>query len=232
MPLSYSDIISIIDHLIEGKRDKVGSEILTFISHYGEMLRRYVMQDSEIQDICRKIYKRHKRALDLVFEYRPDKQLEIYQCLAEIIEEDPDLILDEASSKSYIRFISRDLDFVPKEGVWSKSGRMLLFDTYNGSEGVIIYLSIHPGPQKIRQKLYEIAGRDLSLFSLARRKLTDQFTAIYKKPILKPRDYEDIDTEELRDILASKLTAFKDGDLPKILDKLSVFRVEAEQGSF
>ena len=228
MPLSYGEILPLIDHVIESKRDKIGSEILTFISHYREMLRRYIMEDSEVQEICRQIYKSHKRALDLIFEYKPDKQLEIYECLVDIIEKDPDLILDEASSKSYIRFISRDLDFVPKEGVYSKSGRMLLFDTYNGSEGVIMYLSIRPGPQEIRQQLYEIAREDLSLFGMARRKLTDQFTAIYKKSILKPRDYEDIDAEELREILASKLNDFKNTDLPKIVGKLSVFQHSGE----
>ena len=69
------------------------------------------MEDSEVQEICRKIYKSHKRALDLIFEYKPDKQLEIYECLVDIIGKDPDLVLDEVSSKSNVRFISEDLDF-------------------------------------------------------------------------------------------------------------------------
>ena len=65
MPLSYRDIIPLIEHLIDSKQDKMGTEIVTFISHYRDMLRRYIMQDSEVQDICRKIYRRHKKALDL-----------------------------------------------------------------------------------------------------------------------------------------------------------------------
>ncbi len=221
--LSYEDVLPLIDRLIESKSDKVGSEILTFVSHYRDMLRRYVMEDSEIQAICRRIYKRHRKALDLVFEYRPDKQREIYECLVDIIEKDPELILDESSSKSYIRFISEDLDFVPKEGVGSKSGRMLLLDTYNGAQGVIIYLSIHPGPQEIRQKLYEIAREDLSLFNLAKNKLTGQFTSVYKKAILRSRDYEDKESEEVRELLEERLGKFKETDLPKIVSQMRKF---------
>ena len=156
--------------------------------------------------------------------------MEIYECLTDIIEKDTNLIPDESSSKSSISFISKDLDFVPKEGVRSKSGRMLLFDTYNGAQGVIIYLRIHPGPQEIRQRLYEIARENTDLFGLTKEgNLTAQSFSIYRNFILRPRDYEDIDAEELREILVSKLDDFKNTDLPKIVDKLSVFQSKKDE---
>ena len=76
-PLSYGEIIPLIKHLLDSKKDKIGIEISTFISHYYEMLRRQIMQDSEIQKKCLSIYKKHKKALDLIFKYKPDRLTEI-----------------------------------------------------------------------------------------------------------------------------------------------------------
>ena len=70
VPISYAEVIPLLEHLTKSRKDRMGTEILTFISHYREMLRRYIMEDSEVQDICRKIYKRHKKALDLIFDNR------------------------------------------------------------------------------------------------------------------------------------------------------------------
>jgi len=216
LPLSYIDIVPLIEHLIKSKKNKLSAEILSFISHYKDMLRRYVMKDSEIQDICRKIYKRHKKALDIIFEYKPDKLLEIHDCLVDIIQKDPDLILDD-SSKSYIRFIPKNLDFIQKKGDgWTRTNRILLFELNNNSNGVDLYLIIGPGPQDIREKLYAIAKRNLSLFNKSKRNLTKQWFTIYKKSILRPKEYEDKEAEEIRKLIEEKLTKFKSLDLPKI----------------
>lgn len=223
IPLSYEDIIPLIERLVKTRKEKIGSEILIFISHYKDMLRRYVMEDSKIQDICKGIYKRHRKALDLIFEYRPDKQLEVCECLVNIIKRDPDLILDGAS-KSYIRFIPKEFDdFIPPVGVWDKSKRMLLFDTYNGPQGVIMYLSIRPGPKEIRQKLYEIARENLSLFNLAKNKLTGQFTSIYRKSILSAKDHEDKEIEEIGKQMEERFRKFKETDLPKLVAQIIKF---------
>jgi hypothetical protein len=222
IPLSYSEIAPLIEHLIKSKKNKLGSEILAFISHYNEMLRRYIMKDSEIQEICRKIYKRHKKALDLIFEYKPDKLLEIYDCLVGIIQKDSDLILDD-SSKSYIRFVPKNLDFIPKKGEWTKSKRILLFELNNNPNGVDLNLIIGPGPQEIREKLYAIAKGNLSLFNKSKRKLTKVWFTLYKKSILKSKEYEDKEAEEVRKFLEEKLIKFKNSDLPKIEHEIKKF---------
>lgn len=223
IPLSYSDIIPLVEHLLDSKKNKLGSEILAFISHYKEMLQRYIMKDSEIQEICRKIYKRHKKALDLIFEYKPDKLLEIHDSLMDLIQKDPDLISDD-SSKSYVRFIPKSLDFIPKKGDgWTKTKRILLFEFNNNPNGVDLYLIVGPGPQEIREKLYAIAKEKLNLFNKAKRNLTPQWFTLYKKPMLKSRDYEYKEVEEIKKLLEEKLIKFKGSDLPKIENEIKKF---------
>lgn len=224
LPINYHDIIKIITHMIENKSTSIGKEILIFISHYREMFRRYIMENSEIQEICRKIYNRHKKALDLIFEYKPDLLMEIKECLIEIIENDSDLILD-ISSKSYIRFIVKKLDFIPRKGGgWTKSKRILLFEFKNNSNGVSLYLIIGPGPKKIREKLCRIAQKNLKLFNVANRKFTEQWFSIYKKSIIKAKNYEDKDISEIRKYFKEKIESFKKNDLVKIEKEIEKFK--------
>jgi len=229
IPLSYSEIVLIIERLIESKKDKLGSEILSFISHYKDMLRRYIMKDSEIQELCRRIYQRHKKALDLIFEYKPDKLSEIYDCLVEIIKKDSDLILDD-SSKSYIRFISKSLDFIPKQGEgWTKSKRILLFEFENTTEGLFLNLTIGPGSGDIRKILYNKAKENTSIFNKSERKLTPVWFKIYKKSVLKPKDYEDKDIEEIKTILEKKFEEIKKTNLRKIAKKIKEIEKEVKK---
>jgi hypothetical protein len=224
LPLSYSEIIPLIEHLVDSKSKKLGSEIIAFISHYKDMLRRYIMKDSEIQEVCRKIYKHHKKALDLIFEYKPDRLLEIHDYLVDIIQKDQNLVLDD-SSKSYIRFIPESLDFIPREGQgWIKTKRILLFELNNNVNGLDLYLIIGPGPQEIREKLYNIAKNNLSLFNKSNRSLTKQWFTIYKKSILKSKDYEDMESEDIRKLIEKRVINFKNADLSKIENEIKNFK--------
>ncbi|MHA1499989.1 MAG: PDDEXK-like family protein [Promethearchaeota archaeon] len=224
LSINYHDIIKIISHIIENKSTSIGQEVLIFISHYREMFRRYIMENSEIQEICRKIYKKHKKALDLIFEYKPDLLMEINECLTEIIKNDPDLILD-FSSKSYIRFITKKIDFIPRRGEgWTKSERILLFEFKNNLNGVALYLIIGPGSKEIREKLCKIAKNKLKLFNVAKRKFTGQWFSIYKKTIVKANNYEDKDISEIKKNLKEKIESFKINDLVKIEKEIEKFK--------
>ncbi len=65
------------------------------------------MSDSEIAEFCRKIYNKHKPALGLFFEHRPDLQSELAEFLKTLIHKDAELhklVLDD-SPKRYIRLM-------------------------------------------------------------------------------------------------------------------------------
>ncbi|PLV59915.1 hypothetical protein AS005_01065 [Thermotoga sp. KOL6] len=228
--MSYNEIISLIEDLIERKEEKIGPEILIFIKHYRDMLRRYIVRESEIQELCRKIYQKHKKALDLIFEYKLDDLLEISRILTEMIEKDENLILD-SSSKSYIRFISKNLDFIPKKGEgWTKSGRILLFEFQNFKARLSLNLIIGPGPREIREKLYDKACEKPQLFNgIAKRKLTSQWFTVYSCLFL--RNYEDKNLEEIKKIIEEKFEKFKKNDLPRIEKEIKVLEVEFQDES-
>jgi hypothetical protein len=225
IPISYRDVLTILNHLLQSKKDEIGPDIYLFISHYREMLGRYILEDSEIQEICKRIYKKHKKALDLIFEYKPDLLMEIKEYLVDSIQSDPDLIHD-FSSKSYIRFISKNLDIIPKdrEG-WTRSKRILLFELKNNDRGVSLDLIIGPGLDEIRNKLNGIAQENLKLFNVANRKFTEKWFSIYKKTWTRPKDYEDKDISEIQNILNEKFESFKKIDLLKIEEEIKKYNI-------
>lgn len=225
IPISYKDIDEIITKLINNKTEKTSKEIMTFIKHYQEMLRRYIMKDSEIQKICQRIYKSHKRAIDLIYEYRPDVNLDIYQHLIEEIDKHPDLILDE-SNKSYIRFTTKNLDFVPKEGKgWTNAiKRILMFEIKNYPKYVQLDLIIGPGNQDIRSKIYDVAHDNTRLFNTSNRKLSNQWFTAYKTKLVEIKTEEDLDWDSLKPKLMKKFKKFLETDLLEIEEGIQVLK--------
>ena len=63
------------------------------------------MDESQIAELCRRIYRKHQRALDLIYEYRPDLQEEIRHLLETLIKEkeavDAQITDQEAKIASY-----------------------------------------------------------------------------------------------------------------------------------
>ena len=118
------------------------------------------MVNSEIQDLCKSIYDKHQKALELIFQYKPDLQMDIRSYLVELIKTEPELVLDY-SSKSNIGFGVRAWD-VEKllKGEGLKSKRLLYFEFWNSTNVLNLSLIIGPGDTATRQRVYDIAKRN------------------------------------------------------------------------
>jgi hypothetical protein len=67
IPISYVQVAEVLEELLKARASVMGSDIRTLIAHYITMLRRHIVTESEIADLCRRIYTRHQRAgLDLL----------------------------------------------------------------------------------------------------------------------------------------------------------------------
>ena len=178
------------------------------------------MSDSEIAELCRRIYRRHKQALDLIFEYRPDLQWDIAELLKGLVEEHKNagLVLDH-TTKRYVRFALTEWDDVPalRSGRgWTPSGRLLLFEFENKPNRLTLYLIIGPGPDALRQTLHETALRHPKVFRGALKRLYSKWTMIYKRPFLRRADYKDPDSDALTEKIRKEWAKFLADDLPAI----------------
>jgi hypothetical protein len=129
IPFNYDTIADIIGDILQYRKDSLSSPVALFLSQYNTILRRYVVGQSEVEKIAVEIYKKHKEALDIIFQYKPDIYLELSEFTQAELRKDKEIIVDSAG-KTVIRFTSKILDQLVEavgEG-WSKSKRILMFE--------------------------------------------------------------------------------------------------------
>ena len=201
IPLDYTTVCLIIERLTEKRASTLGADVRTLMTHYTQMLRKHIVNESEIAELCRRIYKKHKQAIDLIFEHKPNEQAAIIEMIKSLIENDTKMKLDTAS-KTLIRFAPAEWYEIPTlmEGKgWTPSGQMLLFECYHRPEHLKIVLYIGPGPEEIRQNLFSMAQENTPVFRTQSKTINKKWNSIYSRKLLQKRDYEEGKTEELEE---------------------------------
>ena len=77
--LTYSSIAKIL-----GKQKdelELQPDVELMIRNYLDVIRRDIVADQKLIEVCNKIYARHKKALDLIFEHRTDGRSQFADCI-------------------------------------------------------------------------------------------------------------------------------------------------------
>lgn len=148
-----------------------------------------------------------------------DKQLIISEFTKDLITR-YGLILDH-SNKTYIRFSTDRLDSIVGmigEG-WSKRiKRLLLFEIENREYTYTLKLLIGPGNAEIREKLYNIAKNNTSVYNKADIELTDTWKTIYSNKFLNKEQLNNLSIEQIKNIIEKSLEDFLEHDLNRLYD--------------
>jgi hypothetical protein len=224
VPIGYGEIVLLIDKTLQGRGDQLGPEVRDFLRHYVEMVRRHIVENSEIQIICSKIYEKHRRALETLFEHRPDRASEISEFLKSLIESEPRLIPD-SSSKSSIRFIPKDLDFFPRAGEgWTKSNRLILFEIENYENKLKLKLILGPGPLDLREEIHSRLAQKPKVFNRAEQKLYPKWWSFHIEQWIGSKPYTDLSVEDLKDKIQSRFQRFLTQELPSMIQALGTLQ--------
>lgn len=216
---NYKNIFNILRKSMKLKEGQISQNVEFFIEQYLETLRRYIVGDSELEKICREIYYKHQKALDLIFEYKPDIYSDLTNYINEILGACSKIYKDE-SNKSNIRFITKNLDkIIPKKGSgWTSTNRILLYEIQNSNDKIVLKLIIGPGDDTIRRKLFDIACKNNDLSKGRYNTLTPQFTQIFSKEIL-PKNYInklDNDIEAMQNRIKIEIEKFFNNEMKEI----------------
>ena len=122
--MSYQDVLSIIENA--RKKVKLLPDVELLINNYVEAIRRDIVGDERLVQICTEIYAKHKKALDLIFENRPDRASEVADILkAWAVKKtesgEIEVVLDKCS-KSYIRFKTKIMSEILPDAEEENSG--------------------------------------------------------------------------------------------------------------
>jgi len=117
--------------------------------------------NSEVEEICRAIYRKHQKALDLIFQYKPDITLEISEYLQNLLKKDNRVIF-QIANKTTIHFttdvIKKIVEQISK--VSPESNNILYLEFRNYENRLAIYFLIGPGEQKYRQNYMNFLNQE------------------------------------------------------------------------
>lgn len=109
---TYSDVVDNLENMCS--RTELQPDINLMIVNYIDVVRRDVMKDQQLIDVCNKIYNKHKKALDLIFENRIDGTMQISEAirttLRELAESGRIIFNEDWSSSTYFIFHTRRMD--------------------------------------------------------------------------------------------------------------------------
>ncbi|BAY97520.1 hypothetical protein NIES37_14620 [Tolypothrix tenuis PCC 7101] len=204
----YSNVVEILDSISNNYKSTLGTDVYTLITHYSTLIRRQIMNNSEVAELCRKIYFKHKKALDLIFEHRPDLQSEIVTKVYDLLSRDI-----EKQKFTVILFKSKSIGVDVKE--WKNSNLPLYFYLDNNLEYFGIQLGISAGETSIREKLHKFSLSSQTIFKKNTR-WSERWITIYQKDILNSTDYKDANVEDLMQKIHNSWDNFIKDDFVKI----------------
>ena len=184
------------------------------------------MTDNDLVKIARTIYRKHKAALDFIFEQRPDDQLEISE-FAKKMASDDSRIKVVPSTKSYIRFYPNAWEGIPAFNAtppdqWTKTGHTLLFEIKNRPDSIRMTIVIGPtDDDKLRRRIFDFCRNNPDIFQGIGSVCTPMYTQIYSttvvgKPTLTKQPIEDIKRQ-----FESNLQGFMGKDFGEIVKTLA-----------
>lgn len=109
--ISYSDIAATLEEL---DLSNLNIRIKLLIEDYLSMIRRKIMNDLELKELCNKIYRKHRQAIDLIIENKDDETYRFYSIINEYLTDmaKKGLIIynENDSSPKTLRFSTKELE--------------------------------------------------------------------------------------------------------------------------
>ena len=197
LSISYQDILEII----ENAKGKVNLEkgVNLLVENYIDSVRRVLVGDENLEKICRDIYFKHKQALDLIYEHKPDKASDIAEifrnwAIEKTEEEEIHVDLDKCI-KRFTRFKTPYMtklfpDSEIANSAW-KTKNYYFYEIFN-NDGNKFNIQLLLSSKNMSEELKELSEK-ISNFSTTRVQKKDWiFRTIFStKPIQIDDDYDE-----------------------------------------
>ena len=221
LPLSYADVADITQTLVVSREAVLGPDVRTLMIHYVQMLRRNVVNDSEIDSLCHEIYRKHQRAIDLIVARLPDKRAQIMNYCKSLVENKPELRF-RVLTKMELGFHPLSWDTSALQYYPPEQSRALIFEYYFRYEakGLLLVIFIRPGRQEVRQKLFDLVVAHPEIFK-TEGVLYSKFTRVYSRSFLSAKALQEVDVSTLQGTIAREFDKFLQTDFPRIQEALA-----------
>ena len=202
--LDYSKICQAIDKVLQAKSWLLADDVKCFIENYKEMVERNIMgiEDKEIVDLCRKIYRKNKQAINLITNYT--------NITDEIIEHIQEIYPNDLLS------LNKDGMFAIKSfkniqnlqcGNSKFDNELILLQLEKGNKGYSFCLNVVPAKDGNEDQRKEVLQKIESKLGIKLKNSEQENSwSYYCEPIITEEEYYRFeDTEQIKNHLKSKI---------------------------
>ena len=118
--MSYTDVLRLVEGAIAAEGNSANKDVMAFLRQYAITLRRNIVPEvsNDVHELARRIYRKHKRAIDLIIEHReryePNYVTEGFRMIRDAIGRQP-LWKESTSNHPYVRFVSSEWEKYEEE---------------------------------------------------------------------------------------------------------------------
>lgn len=212
---SYADIHRVISRIIKTNTGAIGTDVATFLKHYLNLLESRIMDDPQIDELCRRIYKNHRAAIDLIAERAGVGGNQALFRIEEWIKPDPHWHWVNTTTK-WVVFMPKLLrESLPPIGTRPQFDRRewIVFSFYLDRQERLTF-GVHVWPttdEALRERIILRLVRDRDEFGLrlanrlARKGSTGKWLTLAKEPFASI-DEEEEGSDGLENAVRTKLT--------------------------
>ena len=213
LSMSYSDVIQIIETAC--RKTKLLPEVEILINNYVETIRRDIVGDERLARICAEIYSKHKRALDLIYENKPDRASDVAEHfrkwgIQKTKEGEIEIILDKCS-KTYTRFKTPAMSKILPDASEAQSGwntkNHYFYELINNG-GTEFYIVLSLSSRNLPEDLRKICD-EINIHYPSRQQKADwQWRTPFRTEVSKID--QNTTAEKINELLNKKLDKIKD----------------------
>ncbi len=223
--MSYTDILRMVERTTKEQSKSANADAAALLRQYAVTLRRNIVPEisNDAHTLARKIYRKHKQAIDLIIEHReryePNYPNEGFKMVREAVAERPEW-KESKCNNPYARFISADWDKyldILKVDPWPDL--FLQFQVHATYRRATLSLFLHwKGNQNLRKGIYDRLGAIPAVFKGELPPFTESNTVgLVIGEILEESDYETWWNEEkTKETISRRLDEFAQGGFREI----------------
>lgn len=203
----------------------LADDVKLLLNNYVSMLRRDILMDKDIAKICNEIYKKYGKALDLIYQYRPDEVAAISDFVMDYLEKNAEkygIVFDrEYSSKSYIRFTTKYMNSViPRNNDYSygwKNGYGFMYEfeiLSNYKMQCVATISDTSNAKCI--DLYKLAQSNYKKLNIVHKnaEMPNQWARVFRSNVILDKEQIQNGLEECEELLVKHLNKLFNEEIP------------------
>ena len=240
VPMSYTDILRLVEETMAAAGNGANEDVLALLGQYAITLRRNIVPEvsNDVHELARRIYRKRKRAIDLIIEHReryePNYVTEGFRMIRDAISRQP-LWRDTTSNHPYAQFMAADWEEFDELKLDGWPYALLLFEVQVTERRATLALFMAPGEDEaLRSSIFHRVRDYLETVHADQPAYTEDYVRLYTfGDILEEADYDSRwDEERTGEIIDGRLADFARGQFAEI-DLIVVECLEnyrAEQG--